>query len=73
MVNGIVSVLVVFIILGVGFFFTKKQKPRKRSKINASETFYITGDERIELRHKFFNPLILLAFCLFVLITIDYF
>ena len=34
MVNGIVSVLVVFIILGVGFFFTKKQKwPENTNKV----------------------------------------
>ena len=44
MLNGIISVLVVFIILGVGFYFTKRKKwPDNTNKIFSTTVVQIAA------------------------------
>ena len=65
MVNGIVSVLVVFIILGVGFFFTKKEKwPENTNKVFSTTVVNIAAPSLavVSIENRFTPQLLHAAF-----------
>ena len=72
MVNGIVSVLVVFIILGVGFFFTKKEKwPENTNKVFSTTVVNIAAPALavVSIENRFTPQLLHAAFWNLLIIT----
>lgn len=72
MVNGVVSVLVVFIILGVGFFFTKKEKwPENTNKVFSTTVVNIAAPALAvtSIENRFTPELLRAAFWNLLIIT----
>ncbi|MGN0703040.1 MAG: AEC family transporter [Lentihominibacter sp.] len=72
MVNGVVSVLVVFIILGVGFFFTKKEKwPENTNKVFSTTVVNIAAPALAvtSIENRFTPELLRAAFLNLLIIT----